>query len=585
MRNKIYKITTNYLRLVILFLLSIAYCLLPLFPISALTDRCTNPSFGDLDVCIKEIESEISALSPAHEKNKKDLAGLKSQIASLQSRVKSLDTQVQKLEKSIVDREVDLAYQRQLLETRARSYYIQSRQYSPLLVLVSSAKAATALRELSYRELATARDRQLIESLSVEIIKLKNDKTTAQNSRNSLANAQIKLNEQAKFLEGEVQKVESYLGALSTKQQELIAAKAGGFQTSIGDTPPTLEPCSGPPGSSNFCDPGFGPAFAAFSFGAPHRTGMSQYGAFGRAKSGQSAETILSAYFQGSSLQKGYSVPAHITVSGYGSIPFEDNYLLGIHEVPESWGDEGGYEALKAQAIAARSYALAVTNNGQGSICATEACQVYKSQLKTGKWAQAVRDTRGWVLTKDGQPARAYYAASSGGFTISQWGWSGIVDTPGSSRGNWPDQAYEKIAGSPWFYKGWYRSRAGASCNRSHPWLKQEEFADIVNAWIVYQKGSDSDRSRISPVDTNCWKGTSYSLSEMKEKAGSLGGGVSSVSSVSVVYGDNGATLQVNIATDQGQFNINGSDFKTVFNLRAPGYLGLKSSLFNIVKI
>jgi SpoIID/LytB domain protein len=97
------------------------------------------------------------------------------------------------------------------------------------------------------------------------------------------------------------------------------------------------------------------------------------------------------------------------------------NYLLGIYEIPESWGDNGGFEALKAQAVAARSYALAVTNNGAGTICTTEACQVYKSSLKTGKWAEAVRATRGWVLMKDGSPAKAYYASTSGGFTISQW--------------------------------------------------------------------------------------------------------------------------------------------------------------------
>lgn len=553
------------------------------YAIHALTNRCANPSFGDLDVCITEIENEINALSPAQEKNKQDLANLKNQIASLQKRIKALDAQVTELEKSIKDREVDLAYQQELLDTRVRSYYIKSRQYSPLLILFSSAKATEVMRELSYRELAAAQDRHIIENFSQEITNLKNDKLIAQNSRTSLSRAQSQLDNQAKFLEGEVNKVETYLGQLSAKQQEMIAAKAGGFQTSIGDTPPTFEPCSGPPGSSNFCDPGFSPAFAAFSFGAPHRTGMSQYGALGRAKSGQNAETILAAYFQGSSLRKDYPSPGNITVSGYGSMSFEDHYLMGIYEVPEDWGDQGGYEALKAQAVAARSYALAVTNNAQSAICATESCQVFKNQPKTGKWAQAVRDTRGWVLEKDGQPAKAYYAASSGGFTLSQWGWSGIIDTVGGSRGNWPDQAYEKIGGSPWFYKAWYRARSGSTCGRSHPWLKQDEFADIVNSWVVYAKGGD--RSRISPLDTNCWSGNPYSLSEMKSQADSLGGGVSSVSSVSVVYGDNGSTLQVNLSTDRGQINISGDEFKTVFNLRAPGYIGLKSSLFNIVKL
>jgi peptidoglycan hydrolase-like amidase len=300
---------------------------------------------------------------------------------------------------------------------------------------------------------------------------------------------------------------------------------------------------------------------------------MSQYGAYGRSKSGQNAETILAAYYQGGELNKSYPVPATIGVTGIGRVSFEDNYLLGIYEVPESWGDNGGFEALKAQAVAARSYALAVTNNGAGTICTTEACQVYKPQLKSGKWAEAVRATRGWVLTKGGAPAKTYFASTSGGFTISQWGWNGIKDT----NGDWPSQAYEKIAGSPWFYMGWFKSRGGASCGRSNPWLKSEEMADILNAWqILYRGGGDS--SRITPVG-DCWGGNPYSLSEL---AGL--GGFTSVSSASVVYGNDGSTLSVNFSTNKGSISVNGAEFKKAFNLRAPGYIGIKSSLFNIVK-
>jgi hypothetical protein len=223
-----------------------------------------------------------------------------------------------------------------------------------------------------------------MDSYAQQLQDLKSKKATLEKNKASLASAQSNLDQRATFLEGEVSKVEKYLTELSAKQQELIAAKAGGFSTSIGDTPPTYEPCSGPPGSSSFCDPGFRPAFAAFSFGAPHRTGLSQYGALGRSKAGQSAEQILSAYFQGATLQKDYAVPSTIGVTGFGRIAFEEKYLLGIHEVPESWGDQGGFEALKAQAVAARSYALAVTANGTGTICATEACQVFSPNLK--KW-------------------------------------------------------------------------------------------------------------------------------------------------------------------------------------------------------
>jgi peptidoglycan hydrolase-like amidase len=303
---------------------------------------------------------------------------------------------------------------------------------------------------------------------------------------------------------------------------------------------------------------------------------MSQYGAYGRSKSGQSAEQILSDYFVGASLDKNYSVPSTIGVAGYGRVSFEDNYLLGIYEVPENWGDNGGYESLKAQAVAARSYALSYTNNGSGTICTSEACQVYKPQLKSGKWAQAVKETRGWVLMKDGKPAKAYFSSTSGGYTISQWGWTGIKD---AKNGDWPGSSYEKISGSPWFYKAWFKSRGGSACGKSNPWLTSEQLADIINAWSVIYQGGGSV-SRISPTDTACWGGNPYSISELQGIGGYL-----SVDSVSIVYSNSGFTQSVILGTNKGSKTIAGEEFKKAFNLRAPGYIGIKSSLFNIEKL
>jgi hypothetical protein len=187
---------------------------------------------------------------------------------------------------------------------------------------------------------------------------------------------------------------------------------------------------------------------------------------------------------------------------------------------------------------------------------------------------EAVQATRGWVLIKDGVPAKAYYASTAGGYTISQWGWSGIKD----AAGDWPGSAYEKIAGSPWFYKSWFKGSSGASCGRSGPWLTAGEMADILNAWKVISQGG-GDASRVSPVG-DCWGGNPYSVSELQSI-----GGFSSVSSVSVVYSNNGSTLSLSFTTNKGGVTINGDEFKKAFNLRAPGYIGLKSSLFNIEKL
>jgi stage II sporulation protein D len=102
-----------------------------------------------------------------------------------------------------------------------------------------------------------------------------------------------------------------------------------------------------------------------------------------------------------------------------------DAYLEGIAEVPASWP----MAALRAQAIAARSYALARTGwAGQEGgpldepICATSACQVYRglpvgSEPGIERWVRAVRQTRGQVLLYEGRPAETLYFSTSNGQT------------------------------------------------------------------------------------------------------------------------------------------------------------------------
>jgi peptidoglycan hydrolase CwlO-like protein len=546
------------------------------FGILAFAQSCAAT---DYDCQINQIQREIDALAPAHENNKKELANTRSQVDSLTKRIATLGNQLNQTQKDMEARQKDLSYAQHIFEEKSKNHYKFLRLYDPLIPFLASNDAVQAYQEITFRQKAADSDIKTMEGYGQDLLKLKQDKETLEKNKVNLASSKDNLSKHAAFLAGEVAKTEQYLTTLDAKQEELIAAKAGGFQTTVGDTPPTSEPCSGPPGSANFCDPGFRPAFAGFSFGVPHRTGMSQYGAYGRSKSGQTAEKILSDYFQGAELNKNYAVPASISVTGVGTVPFEDNYMLGIYEIYEAWGNTGGFEALKAQAVVSRSYALAYSHNATKPICTNENCQVYKRQLKSGKWAEAVRATRGWVMTKGGAPASTYFAITNGGFSVTNWGWTGIVDTVGGSTGNWPGQAYDKIGGSPWFYKGWYKDRSGKSCGKSNPWLTSEQMADVVNAWTVLTKGG-GDVNRIVPTDTSCWKGNPYSLSDLQGI-----GGYSSVSSVSVVYGNDGSTKTVNVSTNKGSVSIPGEELKKAFNLRAPGYVGIKSSLFNIEKL
>jgi len=108
--------------------------------------------------------------------------------------------------------------------------------------------------------------------------------------------------------------------------------------------------------------------------------------------------------------------------------------------------------------------------------------------------------------------------------------------------------------------------------------LTSEETADILNAWkVLYQGGGDS--SRVSPIG-DCWGGNPYSRGELASI-----GGFNSVSGVSVVYSNSGFTQTVTFSTNKGTVSMSGEELKRAFNLRAPGYIGIKSSLFNIEKL
>lgn len=100
------------------------------------------------------------------------------------------------------------------------------------------------------------------------------------------------------------------------------------------------------------------------------------------------------------------------------NIPLED-YMLGVvpAEMPSKWN----YEALKAQAIAARSYAIA--NRGKRAnhgydLKDTPEDQAYGgASSETQTTNDAVAETKGIVITYNQKVIPAYYSASAGGHT------------------------------------------------------------------------------------------------------------------------------------------------------------------------
>ena len=114
--------------------------------------------------------------------------------------------------------------------------------------------------------------------------------------------------------------------------------------------------------------------------------------------------------------------------SGKINIVFRNNKIMVINvlgvekylnsvvgsEMPHKWH----IEALKAQAIASRTYALKKTNNGLYDIDSTQTNQVYNGlESSTFKTRRAVRETRSLVITYKNKLINALFHSSSGGMT------------------------------------------------------------------------------------------------------------------------------------------------------------------------
>ncbi len=107
-----------------------------------------------------------------------------------------------------------------------------------------------------------------------------------------------------------------------------------------------------------------------------------------------------------------------------------EEYLRGV--VPSEMSANWPGEALKAQAVAARSYALKKIEGSKSKVYDvddTSSYQAYNTGKIDARTDAAIKATAGVILTYNGKTAEAVYCASNGGATVSareRWG----GDTP-----------------------------------------------------------------------------------------------------------------------------------------------------------
>jgi len=577
----------------------------------------------DIQKEIEEKEEDYESTSKKLDsiKSQKDniaqkIANLSSQLTVTDSEIKDLENDIQKLQsdlevinKNLLDSNTALQDRIDLRNKVIRNYSKRNTEnYLQMFLLKGNGLNGFQFNTLTYIFDKTFSDEsiQLIQSINVEIDNFERDKKESEelkkqieeektklvNAKNALlaqkSSAQGELDnlqKQQSSFENELSKISATLDNLNKKQQEILKEKYGSEQETVGDNETDY---------SELPNPSFSPAYAFYTYGYPHRVGMSQYGAYGRAKAGQKYKDILKAYFNNVSVEEKWDDDDKIPVQGYGNIKMRD-YLYGIAEVPESWADHGGYEALKAQAVAARTYALnyiyytydsksgTIKEKSPVSICTTQACQVYNGGKKTGAWKKAVDETEGEVITYGGKPITSWFASTSGGYTRTAaqvWGstrpWTKNMKDA-SCSGNLSDCAYEgpKYGNSPWFYKAW---NSGYSAKNA--WMKEEEVQDIINSYLLWDDDNDLiDKLSPPSKDGNAWDKEEV-VEELEDRDINPVGNISSIKT----YDDgNGYTTKIVVkSSNYSNLELDGYDFRSIFNLRSRESLYIYTSFFNI---
>ncbi len=514
---------------------------------------------------------------------------LNQKLENIKLRVGALEKEIFKKEQEVKKGEEALNYQKNLLNEKARSYYKNTNKNSLLLIgLFLGENFSNSLKSFFYQQNLINQDKNTIIKIVLYIKKLEEMKKNLEQERNQLSYLKQEVNNQAKFLARDI---------ISTKEKiAQLQAKVLSLRLNQLNLPRTATDSDLYCTDERTIDPGFSPGFAFFSFGIPHFVGLNQHGAYGRAKAGQNYKDILNAYYQNISIEC-RDLPKEINVEGYVK-NFED-YIKGV--VHKEMGADL-LEALKAQAVAARSYAFYKT-----SICASQFCQAYKEyddneRKRRPLVNQAVDDTgknvcgegRGEVLISNGQVITAYYASTFGGYarkcsdsipgTCNSSYTKNLVDTeaPINSFDDLFKYAYDRESTCFYSAQGW---RFDKSFNNS-AWLKPEEVADIVNTAILESIDSSTGDKLFQIDKAPPAGGDNWSVDRVKEELRKRGKNpFNNIYNIQVSADFNsGETTSIYFNGDAGSISFSGDFFKKRFNLRAPGYIQIVSLLYNVEK-
>lgn len=408
---------------------------------------------------VEEIEKEIAQQEEKLSNTQKEIDSLENQLTNASKKLESASDGLPKIEAELKELETQLEINKktlQLLEEANQLKEIEKKRLEALQEKsIKDVYKIWKIEENKYGALFESRTdykraefygrvifgvgNEMVDGISAELDELESEIGNSEQIVSELEKQNEELESKKTELKNEIQRLNSVIAngqgsiaGLKTRQESLQNTitnllaeqkEAASREAEILNNTPN-NPGNGGDGSGDLYFTGRGRDLYQ-----GHGVGMSQWGAYGAGLSGWSAEQILSFYYKSTNIQ---TRAANISVQGYGTMS-ADKYVAGLGEVPDRacgtaaqaaerpdkyvqdnpntvW-DCWPEEAIKAQVIAARSYAI----NYGGTICTTAACQVY-----TGGTAKqwAADETSNLVIvstgsTDNGQVIEALYSSDN----------------------------------------------------------------------------------------------------------------------------------------------------------------------------
>ncbi len=169
-----------------------------------------------------------------------------------------------------------------------------------------------------------------------------------------------------------------------------------------------------------------------------------------------------------------------------------EEYLYGV--LPSEMPADYQAEALKAQAVCARTYACAAMQQPRypdydAQLDDSTSCQVYGNLAENENTTKAVDATRGEILVYDGRPVSTYYYSTSCGLGSDIGVWQGFdtADYPYlSCRSLNAEHQPVNLSDNTEFAS--YLAEAHGDIESGHPWYRWHCSVSDVDAELIYGK-------------------------------------------------------------------------------------------------